>query len=192
VPGKAECQCLDSTSAAPSCHAEETADLCDDGTRQQQQQLGLGFDVVRRKRVSVAYKEELPFETNRTAAECEAACAANCSCWGAVHSGASGYCYLIDFPVETLVYEADDRKVGYFKVRKPTPARRKGMSPGVAAATAALSLVLVGLGAAGACIRYQMWEGRKRRRAGTMEQELVPGMYKDLRSMDSSNNSFRA
>ncbi|CAD6254816.1 unnamed protein product [Miscanthus lutarioriparius] len=193
VPGKAECQCLDdnSTSApaaadAPSCHAEETADLCA-GSGQQ-----LGFDVVRRKRVSVAYKEELPFETNRTAAECEAACAGNCSCWAAVHSGASGYCYLIDFPVETLVYEADDQKVGYFKVRKSSPARRKGMSPGVAAATAALSLVLVGLAAAGACIRYQMWEGRKRRRAGTMEQELVPGMYKDLRSMDSSNNSFRA
>ncbi|XP_066338493.1 PAN domain-containing protein At5g03700-like [Miscanthus floridulus] len=184
VPGKAQCQCLDdnSTSApaaadAQSCHAEETADLCA-GSGQQ-----LGFDVVGRKRVSVAYKEELPFETNRTAEECEAACAGNCSCWGAVHSGASGYCYLIDFPVETLVYEADDRKVGYFKVRKPTPASSTGMSPGVAAATAALSLVLVGLAMAGACIGYQIRKRRKRRRAG---------MYKDLNSMDSSNNSFRA
>jgi hypothetical protein len=36
--------------------------------------------VVRQNRVSVAYKEELPFETNRTTEECEAACAGNCSC----------------------------------------------------------------------------------------------------------------
>ncbi|PWZ25420.1 PAN domain-containing protein [Zea mays] len=250
VPRKAECQCLDNSTstagAAPSCHAEETADLCAGN------QLGLGFDVVRRKRVSVAYKEELPFETNRTAEECEAVCAGNCSCWGAVHSGASGYCYLIDFPVETLVYEADDRKVGYFKVKKPParpgdalasavlslvlvglaaagaciggtsgycylidfpvetlvyeaddrkvgyfkvrkPPARPGvsLSSGVAAATTALSLVLVGLAAAGACIGYQIWERRKRGRAG-MEQELVPVPYKDLKSMDSSNNSFGA
>jgi hypothetical protein len=123
--------------------------------------------------------------------EFEAACTANCSCWAALHSGGSGYCYLIDFPVETLVYETDDRKVGYFKVRKP-PARRTGMSPGVVAATAALSLVLVGLATAGACIGYQIRERRKRRRAGTMEQELVPGPYKDLKSMSSSNHSFRA
>ncbi|EES07983.1 PAN domain-containing protein At5g03700 [Sorghum bicolor] len=189
VPGKAECQCLldnSTRAAAPSCHAEETADLCA-GSGQQ-----LGFEVVRRKRVSVAYKEELPFETNRTAAECEAACAANCSCWAALHSGASGYCYLIDFPVETLVYEADDRKVGYFKVRKSPPASTTtGMSPDVAAVTAALSLVLVGLAMAGVCIGYQIRERRERRRAG-MEHELVPVTYKDLRSMDSSNNSFRA
>jgi len=89
------------------------------------------------------------------------------------------------------VYEADDRKVGYFKVRKPTPASSTGMSPGVAAATAALSLVLIGLAMAGACIGYQIRKRRKRRRAG-MEQELVGGIYKDLNSMDSSNNSFRA
>jgi hypothetical protein len=187
VPRKAECQCLDNSTstAAPSCHAEETADLCAGN------QLGLGFHVVRRKRVSVAYKEELPFETNRTAEECEAACAGNCSCWAAVHSGASGYCYLIDFPVETLVYEADDRKVGYFKVRKPPARPGVSLSPGVAAATAALSLVLVGLAAAGACIGYQIRERRKQGRAG-MEQELVPVPYKDLKSMDSSNNSFGA
>jgi len=166
--------------------AEETADLCAAAAANGQQ---LEFDVVRRKRVSVAYKEELPSETNRTAEECEVACAGNCSCWGAVYNGASGYCYLIDFPVETLVYEADDRKVGYFKVRKLPSPKRTRMSPGVAAATAVLSLVLVGLAAAGARSGYRLWERRRRKRAG-MEQELVPP-YKDLKTMGSSNNSFK-
>lgn len=87
VPRKAECQCLDNSTstAAPSCHAEETADLCAGN------QLGLGFHVVRRKRVSVAYKEELPFRTNTTADGCELACAGNCTCRGALYNGASGY-----------------------------------------------------------------------------------------------------
>ncbi|KAG2614873.1 PAN domain-containing protein At5g03700-like [Panicum virgatum] len=186
VPGNAQCQCLDnSTGTSPPCHAEETADLCAAAANGQQPE----FDVVRRKRVSVAYKEELPSETNMTAEECEAACAGNCSCWGAVYNGASGYCYLIDFPVETLVYEADDRKVGYFKVRKLPSPKRTRMSPGVAAATTVLSLVLVGLAAAGARSGYRLWERRRRKRAG-MEQELVPP-YKDLKTMGSSNNSFK-
>ncbi|XP_062202341.1 PAN domain-containing protein At5g03700-like [Phragmites australis] len=188
IPGEPQCQCLtNSKSTSPPCHAEETTDLCSANGGWQQ----LDFDVVRRKRVSVAYKEELPFETNKTAAECELACAANCSCWGALYNGASGYCYLIDFPVETLVYEADDRKVGYFKARKrPSPAR-PGMSPGVTAATAVLSLVLASLAAAGVYIGDRVWERKRRRRAG-MEQELAPGPYKDLKSMGSSNKSFRA
>ncbi|KAF8641841.1 hypothetical protein HU200_067541 [Digitaria exilis] len=189
VPGGAQCQCLDNATSVtpPTCHAgEETTDLCSgDGTQQ------VEFDVVRRTRVSVAYKDELSPETNKTEAECEAACAGNCSCWGAVYNGASGYCYLIDFPVETMVYEADDRKVGYFKVRKLPSSKRSRMSPGVAATTAVLSLVLVVLVAAGAWFGYRLWERRWRGRAGTMEQELVPGRYKDLKSMGSSNDSFK-
>ncbi|KAL6642259.1 hypothetical protein ACP70R_020440 [Stipagrostis hirtigluma subsp. patula] len=190
VPGQAQCQCLTgSTRTSPPCHAEEeTADLCSGGGGGGQQQLE--FDVVRREGVSVAYKERLPFETYKTAAECELACAANCSCWGAVYNGASGYCYLIDFPVQTLLYQADERKVGYFKVRKASSSTRRGMSPGVAAATAVLSLLLASLVAAGAYTGYRMW--RKRRRGAAMEQELAPGPYKDLKSMASSNNSFKA
>ncbi|KAF8706551.1 hypothetical protein HU200_030833 [Digitaria exilis] len=188
VPGAAaQCQCLldsDTASTSPPCHAgEETADLCSgDGIQQ------VGFDVVWRTRVSVAYKEVLPSleTTNKTEAECEAACVGNCSCWGAVYNGASGYCYLIDFPVETMVYEADERKVGYFKVRRLPSMKRSRMSPGVIAATAVLSLVLVGLAVAGACSGYRLWERRRRKRAG-MEQELVvePGPYKDLKTMGS-------
>ncbi|CAD6344160.1 unnamed protein product [Miscanthus lutarioriparius] len=141
----------------------ETGDLCSNGSRQ------LEFDVVRRTRVSVAYKEELPLQplqTNTTADGCELACAGNCTCWSA-----------------TLVYQADDRMVGYFKVRKSaatasSASARRGMSPGVTAAIVVLSLVLVALAAAGAYWGYRMWEKRKRKRAG-MEQELVPGPYKD-------------
>jgi hypothetical protein len=142
---------------------------------------------------SVAYKEELPFRMNTTADGCELACVRNCTCRGALYNGASGYCYLIDFPVETLVYQADDRMLGYFKIRKAATANsaRRGMSPGVTAATVALSLVLAGLAAAGSYWGYRMWERRKRKRAG-MEQELVPGPYRDLKSMASSNNSFKA
>ncbi|CAO2147654.1 unnamed protein product [Urochloa humidicola] len=192
VPGAAQCRCLDNSTSASAasapCGAEETADLCAAAGDGQQQQVE--FEVVRRARVSVAYKELLPLETNKTAEECEAACAGNCSCWGAVYNGGSGYCYLINFPVETMVYEADDRKVGYFKVRRLPGPKRTRMSPGVAAATAVVSLVLVGLAVAGACLGYRLWERRRRKRAG-MEQELVPGPYKDLKSMGSSNNSFK-
>jgi hypothetical protein len=198
VPGNAQCQCLDSndtSTSSPPCHAEETADLCSTTGSSGPRQRQMDFDVVRRTRVSVAYKEELPVQTNTTADGCELACARNCTCWGAVFNGASGYCYLIDFPVETLVYQADDRMVGYFKVRKAATATRssarRGMSPGVTAATVVLSLVLVALAAAGAYWGYRMWEKRKRKRAW-MEQELVPGPYKDLKSMASSNSSFKA
>ncbi|CAN6339639.1 unnamed protein product [Urochloa humidicola] len=184
APAAEQCQCLDNstsaTAASAPCGAEETADLCSAGDVWQ-----VEFDVVRRARVSVAYKELLPSETNTTAEECEAACAGNCSCWGAVYNGESGYCYLMDFPVETMVYEADDRKVGYFKVRRlPGTKRSTRMSPGVATATVVLSLVLVGLAVAGACSWYRMWERRRRKRAG-MEQEFVPGPYRDLKTMGS-------
>ncbi|CAM0950260.1 unnamed protein product [Alopecurus aequalis] len=191
VPGEAapRCQCLvNSTTGgttSPSCAAEETTDLCGGGA-------GQLFDVVRRSRVSLAYKERVPFEAYKTVAECEASCAANCTCWGAVYNGASGYCYLIGFPVETVVYEADDRKVGYFKIRKAqqTAARARAVSPGVTAATVLLSLVLA---VAGAYAGYRLWERRRRRRASGegMEQELTPGSYRDLKSMHSPNNSFK-
>ncbi|GJN28314.1 hypothetical protein PR202_gb16423 [Eleusine coracana subsp. coracana] len=190
VPGdEAQCQCLTADTTSPPCHAggddEETAaDLCD--------HVDAELDVVRRTRVSVAYKEQLPpFATNTTAAKCEAACAGNCSCWGALYGGASGYCYLIDFPVETMVYDADDAKVGYFKVRKvQSQTRRRGMAPGV---KAVLAVVLVGLVGAGAYVGYRMWERKRRRRGeGMMVQELGTGPYKDLKSMASSNNSFKA
>ncbi|PWZ18486.1 PAN domain-containing protein [Zea mays] len=193
VPGNAQCQCLDSnsTSPVPPCHGEDTAELCSTGSSNGSWQLG--FDVVWRTRVSVAYKEELPFRTNTTADGCELACAGNCTCRGALYNGASGYYYLIDFPVETLVYQADDRMLGYFKIRKAATANsaRRGMSLGVNAATVALLLVLAGLATAGAYWGYRMWERRKRKRAG-MEQELVSGPYRDLKSMASSNNSFKA
>ncbi|GJN06996.1 hypothetical protein PR202_ga24781 [Eleusine coracana subsp. coracana] len=153
---EAQCQCL-----TTPCHAgeEETTDLCDLAGGQHVAE----FDVVRRTRVTVAYKEQLPpFATNTTAAACEAACAGNCRCWGALYSGASGYCYLIDFPVETMVYDADDAKVGYFKVRKVQSQTRRGMAPGAkAATTAVLALVLVSLVAAGAYMGYRMWERKE-------------------------------
>ncbi|KAG8091236.1 hypothetical protein GUJ93_ZPchr0011g26870 [Zizania palustris] len=190
--GEAQCQCLTNGSRTSlPCSAEETTDLCGDDDDDSHQM----FDVVRRKRVSVAYKEHLPFETNKTPEECEQACAANCTCWGAVYNGGSGYCYFIDFPVETTVYEADDRKVGYFKVRKPQSSRRAAMSRGAAAVTAALSLILASLAMAGVYIGYRLWERRRRRRrAGYpgMEQELTSGPYKDLKSTGSSNNSFKS
>ncbi|TVU50884.1 hypothetical protein EJB05_02279, partial [Eragrostis curvula] len=190
VPGEAQCQCLtNTTTSSPPCGADETTDLCS-GDGQQAE-----FDVIRRTRVSVAYKEQLPFATNyTTAAECEAACAGNCTCWGALFNGASGYCYLVEFPVETMVYDADDSKSGYFKVRRraQNQTTRRAMSPGVKAATAVVSLVLASLVAAGAYTGYRMWERRRRRREGMVEQELASGPYKDLKSMGSSNNSFKS
>jgi hypothetical protein len=67
-----------------------------------------------------AYKERLPpSSANTTAAEC----ARN---WATRHSGGgAGYCYLVDFPVETLLYEADDRKAGAYTGYRTWERRRR-------------------------------------------------------------------
>jgi hypothetical protein len=95
--GEAQCQCLtNGTSTSPPCQRFWA----------RARRLRRGAAGARLRGVQGAAAAAVAFER---------ACAGNCGCWGALHNGASGYCYLLDFPVETLLYEADDRKAGYFK-----------------------------------------------------------------------------
>jgi hypothetical protein len=81
------------TSSSALCHGgeeEETANLCVLGGS------AANFYTVRRTRISAAYKERLSFSTNKTTTRCEWACACKCSYWTALHSYATGYCYVVN------------------------------------------------------------------------------------------------
>jgi hypothetical protein len=94
--------------------------------------------------------------------------------------------------VETVVYEADNQKVGYFKIRKAQQhiAAVRAMSPGVTVAVVVVSQVLASLAVVGAYIGWEWWLRQRGASSQGMEQELTPGHYRDLKSMDNPNNSF--
>uniref|UniRef100_A0A2N9FSK6 Apple domain-containing protein n=1 Tax=Fagus sylvatica TaxID=28930 RepID=A0A2N9FSK6_FAGSY len=71
-----------------------------------------------RKGVEVPFKELMYYETTSSFGECEGMCENNCSYWGAVYNNGSGFCFLMDYPIQTLVSVGDESKVGYFKVRE--------------------------------------------------------------------------
>ncbi|CAL5057944.1 unnamed protein product [Urochloa decumbens] len=166
-------------------------------------EVGGLYRAVRRRGVEPVNKELLGSERAATAAECEARCERNCSCWGAVYSNGTGYCYLMDYPAQLLV-EGDDRKLGYFKVRslldeEEAVRGRGGGGRGVKAALLAVGGAAVA-GAAGFGA-YRVWDRRRRagagadarRKMGAVDDGLSPGPYKNLGSFSSVEltNSFR-
>ncbi|CAN6238291.1 unnamed protein product [Urochloa humidicola] len=171
-------------------------------------EVGGLYTAVRRRGVEPVNKELLGFERAVSAGECEARCERNCSCWGAVFSNGTGYCYLMDYPAQLLV-EGDERKVGYFKVRsmgeeEGAAGRGRGSGGGGRGVKAAM-LAVGGAAVAGAAAfgAYRVWERRRRRRregadarrqmAGAGDDGLSPGPYKNLGSFSSVEltNSFR-
>ncbi|KAL5212280.1 hypothetical protein ABZP36_023127 [Zizania latifolia] len=153
---------------------------------------------VRRQSVEPVNKELVPFEHSPSAEDCEARCARNCSCWGAVYSNGTGYCYLMDYPAQMIV-AADDRKMGYFKVRSLEEAARGGGSGRAAGVKAALLAVGVAVFVAGAALgAYMVWKRSRtaadtRRQIGADDEGLSPGPYKNLGSFSAVelSSSFR-
>ncbi|KAJ3675077.1 hypothetical protein LUZ60_004119 [Juncus effusus] len=182
-----ECTCL--VNGTDGCKETSSGDLCrSDGNN------GDGYSVVRRQGIDLANKDLLGFTKMGSLEECEGICEKNCSCWGAIYSNTTGYCYTMDYPIETVV-EGDDSKYGYFKVivqggdgKKETGRMDK----------ARMALLVVGSGilaVAGGFGAYRIWE-RRRREKGEGENGLAPGPYKDLasasfRSIELSAHSFR-
>ncbi|CAN6231906.1 unnamed protein product [Urochloa humidicola] len=201
-PGGGTCQCLlgnatDGSGCATADAAGGGGGLC--GTTGGE--VGGLYQAVRRRGVEPANKELLGFERAASAAECEARCERNCSCWGAVYSNGTGYCYLIDYPAQLLV-EGDERKLGYFKVRSMEEEAARGRSGGEGRGVKVALLAVGGAAVVGAAAfgAYRMWDRRRRRdgadarrQMGAVDDGLSPGPYKNLGSFSSVEltNSFR-
>ncbi|KAI3683854.1 hypothetical protein L1987_84369 [Smallanthus sonchifolius] len=107
------CSCLDNRTSYTSgrCVAGDIKASGDDLCRKK-------YEVLRRIGVELPNKEIMAYTIMSSLEKCERACEEKCTCWGAVYSNTSGFCYTIDYPVQTLVEVLDDTKVGYFKVRE--------------------------------------------------------------------------
>ncbi|KAL4342278.1 hypothetical protein GQ457_08G018520 [Hibiscus cannabinus] len=175
------CSCLDnstefSSGECPGSGSYST-DLCTDPKTQNDTK------VLRREGVDMPpYKELMRYETMPSLEECENTCERNCSCYGAVYNNASGFCYILDYPIQTLLGTGDDSKVGYFKFREG--AKKKRVDPGLGVGIGLLGAAFLCLVGAIGFGSYQIW--RNRRRVNRMLEEetggAMSGPYKDLGS----------
>ncbi|XP_073309870.1 PAN domain-containing protein At5g03700-like [Primulina huaijiensis] len=121
TPGKA-CSCLDNRTVGDSgkCTSPEnriSGDFC--GAYDNR------YKVLRRSGVELPFKELMAYQKMDSLYQCESACERNCTCWGAAYSNDSGFCYMLGFPIQTLLAIGDDTKMGYFKVKEGVG--KKGM-----------------------------------------------------------------
>jgi hypothetical protein len=139
------------------------------------------FWVLRRKGVELPFKELMDSDTTSSSVEeCELSCQRNCSCWGAVYNNATGFCYTLNYPIQTLVGVGDESKVGYFKVRTKRSWHKK-MKVGIrvlGAVIVVLTGVVLGYGG------YKIWNRRRRGPKRVLEEktEVSSGPYKNLGS----------
>lgn len=173
------CSCLDNRTEHSSgeCLPKETGgDLCGGGVAKN------NFRVLRRKGVELPYKELMRYETVSSLEECERLCDNNCSCWGAVYNNGSGFCYPVDYPIQTLVGVGDESKAGYFKVREGAGRGKAkvgiGLGIGVAGGALVILIGIVGLGS------YRIWKRRRGVKRFLEEDHggVSPGPYRDLGS----------
>ncbi|KAF5187746.1 Pan domain-containing protein [Thalictrum thalictroides] len=179
-PGKG-CQCLDNKTEYQTgeCFSPESGDLC-----REKQMINKGYWILRRKGVELPYKELMAFEKMGTLDECEGTCEKNCSCWGALFNNVSGYCYFVDYPINSLVSVGDENKLGFFKVRRVAEKKRNvGYAIGVGLLVGAL-VIFVGFALFGI---YTIWRRKQRMNCRFMEDGVSPGPYSDLGS-----SSFRS
>ncbi|KAK1411792.1 hypothetical protein QVD17_32553 [Tagetes erecta] len=109
------CSCLDNRTSYTSgrCDTEEISASIDNLCLKK-------YRIMRRVGVELPNKEIKAYTIMSSLEKCERACEDNCTCWGVTYSNTSGYCYNIDYPIQTLVEVLDDTKMGYFKVSKST------------------------------------------------------------------------
>ncbi|XP_071721107.1 PAN domain-containing protein At5g03700-like [Rutidosis leptorrhynchoides] len=110
-PGKG-CSCLNKHTNYTSgrCDIGETRTLNNDFCNEK-------YDVLRRTGIELPNKEVMNYTIMSSLKQCENACEEKCPCWGAVYSNTSGFCYTINYPIQTLVEVLDETKMGYFKMR---------------------------------------------------------------------------
>lgn len=169
------CSCLDNRTEFSSgeCLAVQSGDLCSDGEAKTQND----FRVLRRQGVELPFKELMGYKTVSSLQQCEGLCESNCSCWGAVYNNASGFCYLVDYPIRTLLSVGDESKAGYFKVREGTGKKMKvGVGVGILSGAIAVMIGAIGF------MSCRFWKRRGVKRILVEEDGISPGPYKDLGS----------
>ncbi|CAJ1887524.1 unnamed protein product [Sphenostylis stenocarpa] len=186
TPGGSGCSCLDNRIRFEpgGCFSDASGDLCG------KEGIGgneSGYWVLRRTGVEPPHKELLRQETVSSLAGCEELCQNNCSCWGALYNNATGFCYVLDSPIQTMLGTGDATKVGYFKVRKGEEGKNRVWVRVVVVVTVVVMVGVIIVGT-GFCVR------RWKRRRGVKEEEWAsPGPYKNLgsasfRSIEMSSN----
>ncbi|KAK6943985.1 S-locus glycoprotein domain [Dillenia turbinata] len=175
IPGSG-CACLNNnTQFTPSgCSEPGSGDFCrNDGVENK-------FSVIRQNGVELLYKELMGYVKMNSLEACETSCDKNCTCWGVVYNNASGFCYSIDYPIQTMVSNREETKYGYFKVSKSTNGSGKKVESGLEIGLVLLGATLLAIfGFSG----YQIW--RRKRRVKTLvedENGVNPGPYKNLGS----------
>lgn len=183
------CSCLDNRTtdfSSGKCLTSSSGDdFCNDDVKN-----GNGFWVLRRNGVDLPFKELMRYEITSSLEQCESLCENNCSCWGALYNNGSGFCHMVDYPIQTVLGVGDDTKVGYFKVRE-SAGKKKGIDAGIGVGIAILVSVVI----AGLIGGVVIWL-KKRRMKRILEEEdgVSPGPYKNLgsasfRSIEMSNSS---
>ncbi|KAL1545743.1 PAN domain-containing protein [Salvia divinorum] len=131
------------------------------------------FGVLRRTGVELPYKELMGYKRTASYEECEGSCEGNCTCWGVVYSNSSGFCYRLDYPIQTLAAVRDEGKLGYFKVREGVGKKKVGAWVGLLVGAVLALAGVVGL-----------WWYKLRNRGvkgyGEDEGGVGVGPYKDL------------
>lgn len=182
TPGQSSCSCLDNRARFEpgGCfiqNGNEDGELCaGDGIAGEN-----GYRILRRNGVEPPHKALLEQVTTSSLEECEGLCEKNCSCWGALYSNGTGFCYVLDYPIGTMLGTGDESKVGYFKVRKGARKRnRVGVIFGIVVGVI-FGTVVVGVG-----ICAVRWKRMKKVNGKEEEEEeenwAGPGPYKNLGS----------
>ncbi|KAL7596731.1 hypothetical protein Lser_V15G29911 [Lactuca serriola] len=137
------------------------------------------YRVLRKYGVELPYKEIMAYTRKSSLAKCESACEEVCTCWGAVYSNTSGFCYTIDYPIQTLVAVEDETKMGYFKVKEGGGKKKMVVWLGVGIGLLC-GVVLIFLG-----VMWLFWKRAAREKRRYVEEEGVArgvGSYRDLGS----------
>ncbi|XP_019188062.1 PREDICTED: PAN domain-containing protein At5g03700 [Ipomoea nil] len=174
-PGKG-CSCLDNATeltASGTCASPEnqdSGDLC--------QAFQSKYKTLRRNGVELPFKELMGYVKMESFEECESACEVNCSCWGAVYSNSSGFCYTLEYPVGTLVRVMDESKMGFFKVREGAGKRKMRVGVWVGLGLLCGAILVVG----GVGVGWYKCRKGKRGVGGYGEEEIGIGVgpYKHL------------
>ncbi|XP_074317851.1 PAN domain-containing protein At5g03700 [Silene latifolia] len=195
TPG-AGCSCLDNQTQTQaqaqtkshkcpgSRYESEPGDLCS--------KVNNKYRELRRTGVELPYKELMMYTKTESYESCQKSCVENCSCWGALYNNASGFCYYVDYPIQSILGVGDEAKLGYFKVWEGVEKKRErwvGIGVGLLCGSIFILLGVLSL----AC--FKLCKRNSRKNDGFLEHEDIACStpYKDLGSssfgsIELSNN----